>query len=98
MRTFDASDLETAMTDRQSTWIGVALVCLTVGGTTCCQGQRIDDLRADLTRDIDTLRADVIADIDTLRADVIADIDTLRADVREIRQIMISHLDKHQAE
>ena len=47
------------MTDRQSTWIGVALVCLTVGGTTCYQGQRIDDLRADLTRDIDTLRADV---------------------------------------
>lgn len=81
------NDLQTAMTDRQSTWIGVALVCLTVGGTTCYQGQRIDDLRADLTRDIDTLRADVIADIDTLRADV-----------REIRQIMISHLDKHQVD
>lgn len=64
------------MTDRQSTRIGVALVCLTVGGTTCYQGQRIDDLRVDLTRDIETLRADV----------------------RETRQIMISHLDQHQAD
>lgn len=75
------------MTDQKTTWIGVALVCLTVGGTTCYQGQRIDDLRADLAREIDTLRADLTGDIDSLRAGV-----------REVRQIMIAHLDKHQAD
>ena len=64
----------------------------------------IRDLRADVQADIRDLRADVQADIRDLRADVQADMNVLhgglrelRADVREIRGLLVDHLDEHPA-
>ena len=64
----------------------------------------IRGLRADVQADIRDLRADVQSDIRDLRADVQSDMNVLhgglrelRADVREIRGLLVDHLDEHPA-
>ena len=61
-------------------YVAVAAICATIAGSTWLQGQRITDLRADMTRQVDLLRADMTE---------------MRADIREIRNLLVAHLAEH---
>jgi hypothetical protein len=71
------------MTDRQallSAALGVGAICATVAGSSCSTNARIDDLHANLL---------------DFRAEVRSEIQSVRDELRDVRGLLISHIDGH---